>query len=69
MDYAFSPPEINSARMYNGPGMSSLLAAAASWDSLSAELGTTAQNYESVVSGLTALYWHGPASESMTAGR
>jgi PPE-repeat protein len=67
MDYAFLPPEINSARMYSGPGSGSLLAAAGSWDFLSAELGTTAETYQSVVSGLTALHWRGPASASMTA--
>jgi PPE-repeat protein len=67
MDYALLPPEINSARMYTGPGSGSLLAAAGSWDSLAAELATAAETYESVVSGLTSLHWHGPASESMTA--
>jgi PPE-repeat protein len=67
MDFAFLPPEINSARMYTGPGSGSLLAAAGSWDSLSAELGTTAESYESVLSGLTAWQWRGPASEAMTA--
>jgi PPE-repeat protein len=67
MDYALFPPEINSARMYSGPGAGSLLAAAGSWDSLAAELSTTAETYESVVSGLTALHWHGPASASMMA--
>ncbi|MGA7050030.1 MAG: PPE family protein, partial [Mycobacterium sp.] len=66
MDYAILPPEINSARMYAGPGSGSLLAAAGSWDSLAAELITTAETYESVVSGLTTLHWRGPASESMT---
>ncbi|OBA69848.1 hypothetical protein A5641_03090 [Mycobacterium sp. 1554424.7] len=67
MDFAILPPEINSARMYTGPGSGSLLAAAGSWDSLAAELTTTAETYQSVVSGLTTLNWHGPASESMTA--
>jgi PPE-repeat protein len=60
MDFAFLPPEINSARMYTGPGSGSLLAAAGSWDVLAAELGTTAENYESVVLGLTTLHWRGP---------
>ncbi|ORW94332.1 hypothetical protein AWB92_11245 [Mycobacterium sp. IEC1808] len=67
MDFAILPPEINSARMYTGPGSGSLLAAAGSWDSLAAELTTTAETYQSVVSGLTTLNWHGPASESMVA--
>jgi PPE-repeat protein len=67
MDFAILPPEINSARMYTGPGSGSLLAAAGSWDSLAAELITTAETYESVVSGLTTLHWRGPASASMTA--
>ncbi len=67
MDFALLPPEINSARMYTGPGSGPLLAAAGSWDSLSAELGITAGMYESVLSRLTTLYWRGPASEAMSA--
>lgn len=64
MDWAFVPPEINSARMYAGPGLASLLAAAGSWDALSAELASTAESYESVLAGL-GLQWTGPAAESM----
>ncbi len=67
MDYAILPPEINSARMYTGPGAGSMLAAAESWDALGAELGITASSYESVLSGLTTLQWRGAASESMMA--
>src|SRR5262249_18068835 len=67
MDFAFLPPEINSARMYTGPGSGSLLAAAGSWDSLSAELSTPAANYESVLSYLTGFQWRGAASEAMSA--
>lgn len=67
MDFAFLPPEVNSARMYSGPGSGALLAAAGSWDSLSAELGTTADVYESVLWGLASLQWRGPASEAMAA--
>ena len=66
MDFAFLPPEINSTRMYTGPGSGSFLEAASSWDSLAAELATTAESYESVLSGLD-LQWSGPASEAMTA--
>jgi PPE-repeat protein len=67
MDFALLPPEINSARMYAGPGSGSLLAAAGSWDALAAELSTTAETYESVISSLTSLHWRGPASASMAA--
>ena len=67
MDFAFLPPEINSARMYTGPGSGSLLAAAGSWDALAAELDTTAEADQSVVSGLTTLHWRGPAAAAMTA--
>jgi PPE-repeat protein len=67
MDFAFLTPEINSARMYSGPGPGALLMAAGSWDSLSAELGTTAQIYESVLWGLTSLQWRGPTAAAMAA--
>jgi PPE-repeat protein len=67
MDFVFLPPEVNSARMYGGPGSGALLAAAGSWDSLSAELGTTAQVYESVLFGLASLQWRGPTAEAMVA--
>lgn len=66
MNFAFYPPEVNSARMFAGPGLTSLLTAAGSWDALSAELASTAASYESVVSGLD-LEWRGPASEAMSA--
>ncbi|AFS15934.1 MULTISPECIES: PPE family protein [Mycobacterium] len=67
MDFGFLPPEVNSGRMYAGPGSGSLLAAAGSWDSLAAELSITAAVYESVLSGLTGLSWYGPASQAMAA--
>ena len=66
MDYGALPPEINSARMYAGPGAGSMLAAAAAWDGLAAELRSTANSYSSVISGLTSA-WLGPASQSMAA--
>jgi len=37
MDFAFLPPEINSGRMYEGPGSGPLLAAAAAWDGIATE--------------------------------
>jgi PPE-repeat protein len=67
MDYGALPPEINSARMYAGPGAGSMLAAAAAWDGLAADLNSTAASYGSVISGLTGESWQGPASTSMAA--
>src|SRR6202000_781720 len=65
MDFAFLPPEINSGRMYTGPGAGPMLAAAAAWDDRAAELSSTAASYASTVSSLTAGTWQGPSSESM----
>jgi PPE-repeat protein len=65
MDFAFLPPEINSGRMYTGPGATPMLAAAAAWDDLAAELSSTAASYASTVASLTAGTWQGPSSESM----
>ena len=54
-------------RMYAGPGSGPMLAAAAAWDGLATELHSAAAAYGSVISGLTALLWLGPASASMAA--
>ena len=67
MDFGIYPPEINSARMYAGPGSGPMLAAAEAWESLAAELHSAANSYQSVVSGLTAGSWSGPSSASMAA--
>jgi len=67
MDYAALPPEINSGRMYAGPGSGPLMAAAIAWDGLAAELYSAAISYHSAVAGLTSGAWLGPASASMAA--
>ncbi len=67
MDYALLPPEINSERMYAGPGSGPMLAAAAAWDELAVELESTASGYSSVISGLTGQDWLGPAAVSMAS--
>lgn len=66
IDFGMLPPEINSARMYTGPGAGPMLAAAAAWDELAAQLHATAASQSSVVSGLTA-EWRGPTSATMAA--
>jgi PPE-repeat protein len=67
MDFVILTPEINSGRMYVGPGSGPMLAAAAAWNGLAAELYSAATSYQSVVSGLTAGPWLGPSSASMAA--
>ena len=67
MDFGALPPEINSGRMYSGPGSGPMLAAAAGWDKLAGELYSAAASYSSVISGLTDGSWRGPASASMAA--
>lgn len=66
MDFGILPPEINSGRMYAGPGPGPMLAAAAAWDGLAAELESTAHSYESVISEL-ANGWVGPSATAMTS--
>ncbi|OBA84547.1 hypothetical protein A9W99_01440 [Mycobacterium sp. 1164966.3] len=67
MDFAGLPPEINSGRMYMGPGAAPMLAASAGWDALAAELHTAAGGYQSVITQLTGQSWIGPSSMSMAA--
>ena len=67
LDFGALPPEINSTRMYAGPGPGSLLTAASAWQSLADELNSTAANYGSVISTLTSGPWTGPSSTSMAA--
>jgi len=66
MNYAALPPEINSLRIYTGPGSAPMRAAAAAWGGLAAELHSAVASYESVIAELTAQAWRGPSSESLT---
>jgi len=67
MDFALLPPEVNSARIYAGPGSAPMLAAAAAWDALAAELEAAARGYSALISGVTGQAWSGPASMTMAA--
>jgi PPE-repeat protein len=62
MDFGALPPEINSGRIYSGPGSAPLLAAATAWDALASELQTTAASYASTITELTSSGWQGPSS-------
>jgi PPE-repeat protein len=60
-DFGALPPEVNSGRIYAGPGSAPLLAAATAWDALASELQTTAASYGSTIGELTTS-WQGPSS-------
>lgn len=66
MFFAFFPPEVNSGLMYTGPGSGPLVAAAAAWDGLAADLYSTVSSYQSVLSALTS-GWTGPSAMAMAA--
>lgn len=59
------PPEINSGRMYAGPGSGSLQASAAAWQALAAQLGSAGAAFHAVIEALVAGPWLGPSSMSM----
>src|SRR5271163_341058 len=67
LNFGALPPEINSARIYSGPGSEPMMVAAAAWDELAAELGTAASSYSSVIDELTNGPWVGPTSASMVS--
>lgn len=62
MDFGLLPPEINSARIYSGPGSEPMMAAANAWDQLAGDLHSSAAAYRSVISELTVDNWQGPSS-------
>ncbi|MGB7143229.1 MAG: PPE family protein [Mycobacterium sp.] len=66
-DFSAQPPEVLSAKIYSGPGTSSLQSAATAWEGLAGELQSTASNYQSVISGLVSGDWTGPSSEAAAA--
>src|ERR1700677_3599449 len=67
LDFGALPPEINSGRMYVGAGSGPMLAASAAWDSLAAELQSTAASYGSTIESLSVWPWTGPSSIAMAA--
>jgi PPE-repeat protein len=67
MDYGVLPPEINSGRMYAGPGSGPMLAAAAGWAGVAAEMRSGATAYGSLISELSSGPWMGPSSTAMAA--
>lgn len=67
MSFFILPPEVNSALLHAGAGPAPMLAAAAAWEGLSAELGTAATEFSSVTSGLVSGSWQGASAAAMAA--
>jgi PPE-repeat protein len=65
IDYGLLPPEVNSVRLYAGPGSGSMLAAATAWGGLADDLQSAASAHRSVIAELTGGPWLGPASASL----
>src|SRR5262249_237709 len=69
MNFSVLPPEINSLRMFTGAGSGPMLEAASAWEGLAAELGSAAQSFSSVTTGLAGQAWQGAASAAVAAVR
>ncbi|MEM6109314.1 PPE family protein [Mycobacterium sp. 050272] len=67
MDFAVLPPEVNSGRMYSGPGPATLLAASSEWAELAVEMHLAAAGCEAVAVALLNESWSGPSSAAMAA--
>ncbi len=67
LNFAALPPEVNSARMYAGPGSGPMMAAATAWDELAVQLESFVSGYSGQLTTLQGQHWSGPASTAMAA--
>jgi PPE-repeat protein len=65
IDFGALPPEVNSGRMYAGPGSGAMLAAASAWQATASQLDSVARDYGAVIAGLQGETWSGSASTTM----
>jgi PPE-repeat protein len=67
IDFSLVPPETTSTLIYTGPGVVPLMAAAAAYANLAAEVSTTATQWESVITSLTTQQWTGTGAAAAAA--
>lgn len=67
VEFGALPPEVNSARMHFGLGSETLVASAAAWTALAAELGSAGQAFQAVTMALATGPWTGPSAVTMAA--
>ncbi|OBI86750.1 PPE family protein [Mycobacterium asiaticum] len=67
MSFVMLPPEVNSALIHAGAGVSPLCLAAVAWEELAAELCSSAAAFDGVITDLAGAPWTGPASTTMVA--
>ena len=67
MDFGALPPEVNSARMYTGPGSGPMLAAASAFAQSAHTMRSAFAEYQSTINSLVSETWMGPASAAMAA--
>ena len=65
LDFGALSPEVNSGRMYAGPGSGPIMAAASAWQSTAGQLESIVRGYSAVLSGLQGEMWSGNASTAM----
>ncbi|MEB3050784.1 PPE family protein [Mycolicibacter sp. MYC123] len=67
IDYSLLSPEINSGRLYSGPGSTPMMTVASAWRGLASEISSALTSCETTITQLVDEQWMGPASASMTA--
>lgn len=67
IEFGALPPEVNSARMHFGLGTETLVASAAVWTALAAELGSAGEAFQAVTMALATGPWTGPSAVTMAA--
>lgn len=65
IDFGVLPPEVNSGRMYSGPGSGPMVAVASAWQATAGQLDSVARGYGAVIAEVQDEVWRGNASTAM----